>query len=329
MKTKAHILHQSGRSIVELMVAIAIGLAISAAIAGVYISSLQTSRVQDASAQIADSGRYALLLLGKQLRQAGYTTMAYYREISPTEGNRPGRWIKKPEPSFQGLFGCTGGFKNAASAFATFPEKNPECVGDAAAPDAFLVRYSLDIKEDITSLTRTVDYDAKKGTGVDCLGNQVTATTSNPLLTVENRYFIKTNPATNLQELYCLGSGSTASGAQPIVEGVEDMVIRYGLDRQGIPSVQRDMASDAFVSADAVQELEWQYENTTAGALVPRSRRVLAVEMCLLMRSAARGQAGNQTYKDCRGNTKTSTDGFFRQPFRSTFLLRNHVGDPA
>jgi Type IV Pilus-assembly protein W len=203
------------------------------------------------------------------------------------------------------------------------------CVNDTTLPDAFVVRYSADIKEDNTTGARMVDYDAKRGTGVDCLGNEVkTDDVKNPLLLVENRFFVKENPSTKRKELYCVGSADLLSGAQPVVEGVEDLVLRYGVDRQGTGTFLRDMAGDAFVSAKDVLPLEWQFEDLSAAAVVARSRRVIAVEACVLMRSSERG-TGSQSYTDCRGNTQTSTDGYLRQPFKSTFVLRNHVGDPV
>jgi Tfp pilus assembly protein PilW len=86
LKMRGTLKRQSGRSIIELMIAIAIGLAISSAIVAIYLSSRSTSRTQDSSSQIADSGRFALLLIGRQIRQGGYTTMAYYREKNGSRG---------------------------------------------------------------------------------------------------------------------------------------------------------------------------------------------------------------------------------------------------
>ncbi|WP_295395038.1 PilW family protein [uncultured Thiodictyon sp.] len=61
-----------GLSLVELMIALALGLLLIAAVGTVYLGGNRTYRAEQDAAQIQDAGRYALDVIGRALRQAGY-----------------------------------------------------------------------------------------------------------------------------------------------------------------------------------------------------------------------------------------------------------------
>lgn len=63
---------QSGFTLVELMLAIAVGLILVAIIAQIYIGSKQTYRTQDDLARLQEDGRYAIESVSRSLRLAGY-----------------------------------------------------------------------------------------------------------------------------------------------------------------------------------------------------------------------------------------------------------------
>jgi type IV pilus assembly protein PilW len=62
---------QAGLTLVEMMIAITLGLVVLLAIGSIYSSSRQTYRVQEDNARIQESGRYALEVIGRSIRQAG------------------------------------------------------------------------------------------------------------------------------------------------------------------------------------------------------------------------------------------------------------------
>lgn len=66
---------QRGLTLVELMVAMTLGLLILLAVASIYIGSRQTFRMQDDNARLQETGRYALEVLGRSIRQAGFWNM--------------------------------------------------------------------------------------------------------------------------------------------------------------------------------------------------------------------------------------------------------------
>jgi type IV pilus assembly protein PilW len=65
---------QQGLSLVELLVAMAVGLLLTAGVLTIFVNSRQTYRVQDNLAHLQESGRFALVLLGNALRMAGFKT---------------------------------------------------------------------------------------------------------------------------------------------------------------------------------------------------------------------------------------------------------------
>jgi type IV pilus assembly protein PilW len=72
--------NEGGFTLLELMIALSLGLLVAAAIGSIYIGSNQTYRVQEDSARIQEIGRYALEVLGRSLRQAGYADLP----VTPT-----------------------------------------------------------------------------------------------------------------------------------------------------------------------------------------------------------------------------------------------------
>lgn len=67
---------QYGMTMVELMVSMALGLLLLFAIGTVYVASSQTNRTQDDFARLQESGRIALEMLGRGIRQAGYADLS-------------------------------------------------------------------------------------------------------------------------------------------------------------------------------------------------------------------------------------------------------------
>lgn len=66
---------QAGLTLLELMISLSLGLLLLTGIGTIYVGSNQTYRVQEQNARIQESGRYALDILGRSLRQAGYWNM--------------------------------------------------------------------------------------------------------------------------------------------------------------------------------------------------------------------------------------------------------------
>ena len=98
-----------GFTLVELMVAITIGLIILAVLSQVYVGSKRTYRSQEALSRLQENGRYAIDFLGRDLRVAGYMGCigpgAAFRNIAnPISGWTPLNTTTTP-PTLEGIIG--------------------------------------------------------------------------------------------------------------------------------------------------------------------------------------------------------------------------------
>lgn len=83
--------HQAGFSLMELMIAITLGLVVLLAVGSIYVGSQQTYRVQEDNARIQEAGRYALEVLGRSIRQAGANAeMNFNKTAAALQCNVPG-----------------------------------------------------------------------------------------------------------------------------------------------------------------------------------------------------------------------------------------------
>lgn len=63
---------QRGISLLEILISLTLGLLLVLGIGTVYLGSNQTYRTQEESARLQEAGRYAIELIGRNIRQAGY-----------------------------------------------------------------------------------------------------------------------------------------------------------------------------------------------------------------------------------------------------------------
>ncbi|MGC9456384.1 MAG: PilW family protein [Halothiobacillaceae bacterium] len=63
---------QSGLTLIELMIALVLGLIIVAGVIQLFLSSKQAYRLQESMSRVQETGRYALEVMSRDIRQAGY-----------------------------------------------------------------------------------------------------------------------------------------------------------------------------------------------------------------------------------------------------------------
>ncbi len=79
---RAHIPHgaapryQAGLTLIELLIAMTLGLLLLFAIGTVYVTSTHTARTQDDYARLQEAGRTALELIGRSVRNAGFVNLS-------------------------------------------------------------------------------------------------------------------------------------------------------------------------------------------------------------------------------------------------------------
>ena len=98
-----------GFTLVELMVAITIGLIILAVLSQVYVGSKRTYRSQEALSRLQENGRYAIDFLGRDIRVAGYMGCigpgAAFRNIAKSISGWTPLNITTNPPTLEGIIG--------------------------------------------------------------------------------------------------------------------------------------------------------------------------------------------------------------------------------
>ena len=182
-----------GFSLIELMVATAIGLLLILSALAAYISASSAIRMADAQSRMNEDAQAALVILSQQIRMAGYQ-----------QGSRFS--IRACDNTFQDI-------KTAASMdLLTCAESGPHSIA---------LRYKADSYNTLPN---------SSGIPTDCLGNKLSSIPPQPpgnYFEAENRFFIGTSNVIKSPSLYCKGNGG-AGAVQPLVENIENLQLTYG-----------------------------------------------------------------------------------------------------
>ena len=92
-----------GLSMIELLIAMVMGLTLTAGVMQVYVGNTQTERDQEARARMQENGRFAITYLANELRMAGYLGC-----LSTIDENSINNTLDGPPPSFQPGVGIQG-----------------------------------------------------------------------------------------------------------------------------------------------------------------------------------------------------------------------------
>ncbi len=303
-----------GMSLVELMVALVIGLVLSATTIMVYINNKHAYQVQNNTATLQENGRFALHLLREDIRMAGYWGLNYASED-----------INNAETVTLSNECAPGWATNYANPLTSVNNANTgytSCIPNAdysGNTDILTVRHassepvaSAAINENnvylLTSLTEGMAFKADAASTIDA-GVSVGESPTALYQVVAHAYYIRPwsraagdGIPTLVREVIAGG----AMAAEPLVEYVEDFQVTFGLDSNGDGSV--DLYDDNGTESSDIDHVM----TVIAQVLV----RAPAVEA---------GYTNTRTYQ-LGDRVYTVNDGFRRQLFTDTIFLRNWSG---
>jgi len=342
---------QRGFGLVELMIAITLGLFLSAAVIQVFLATNASAKVQDSLAQIQENARFAMRFLGKEIRMAGYMGCSSIGNISVNVIAVPANKVDFTlATALVGEDNVAAG--NALSAVVgsdvlhikKASENDVNVTGNMASNNA-----NLQIENNSLGFA-TGDYVMVS----DCLNADVFRIVNNPdnngngnaatTLTHSNGQGL--NSDNNLSKLYqtdaeifsfesvdyfVRDTGRDTAGGQPINAlymrrlvagsgGVTGAAIELV---EGVETMQLSYGVDT--NADrAVDEYR-------GGAAVTDWEDVLSVRVSLQLVASDEnivgkaGAANAQSIVGVDGNVITNTDGRFRQIFTNVFAIRNKL----
>lgn len=288
------LLYQNGRSLIELMVSIAIGLLILSTVLAIYLSTSRTTNFSEQEALLNEDGSLALNILQQQFKLAGFSNFA----ISGGDADKNIDLDTTPT-----VFGCSGAFTIAASPFG-----NLVCNNAANTPHSIAIRYEADV-------FNTFPTNAVPPQPTSCNYRPLGAVASNfagaPNYTqADNRYYIANDPTNdNTPTLYCLGQNTlNPPTATPLIPNVEDMRIQYAITS----GRGTEFEQQVLRYVDATQVVDW--------------RSVGGVSVCLQIRSQDPQRTENNvtdSFVDCDGNRQNGNDGRLRRTYKTTIMFRN------
>jgi type IV pilus assembly protein PilW len=312
---------QAGLTLVELMIAITLGLLVIMAATALLLSAKSGYVAQDGEAQVQDAGRYALEIVGRAIRQATYENWDTMEAPNLADAG-----------SVAGIDGLDARRVSHDSDGIATPLTDSIINGS----DVLAVRFF-----------GSGSGSGGDGTMLNCAGFSVAAATS-----PEERgwsIFYVASPS-GVPGLYCKyrgkknETGQVNWTAQAIAHGVESFQVLYGVDTDGDGMPNQVMNATAINALDKTLDLEGE----TADELDKDKNRkthwkkVVTVKLALLVRGAENARADALTiqydlfgkeYADAtptdvgvrikEENLSQSVRGRIRKVFASTIQLRN------
>jgi type IV pilus assembly protein PilW len=301
---------QSGFSMVELLIAVALGIILSWAILDVTLNSSRTARELELTSEMVENGRYLTKLLSSELQLAGfYGRLEDY--VDDTVTAQPDACVLSSTSLRNGMNYPIFGWDGVAAGDTT-------CNTDVllTGTDVLLIR-----RADTTSVNTTAGLDDNK----HYLQETVTAAVLDTGANSDNFILLEKDDATVAaireyhQDIYFVDTDnvfnrlSLINGAytvEPLVEGVDDFQLVYGIDRSGDGIANADGANAAFVELPA-SAAEWE--------------DVVSVKVFLLLSSTsnAPGLADGKTYSYADKAGITFSDSKKRRLFSAVARLTN------
>lgn len=307
-------LRQQGLTLVELLVALVIGVVLGAAAVLVYVNSKHAFAVQDNTAQVQENGRFGMHVLKEDLRLAGFWGLNYQPDsigtaeaVVLTNECKTG-WATDVTNPIDFVNNANTGYT------ACIPDADHKANTDVltvrhassqAVADASIKSGNVYLR---TSLTSGLIFIADADGAVDSGAAVSELPVSNYELQV-HAYYVRPYSATagdGIPTLVREVIGGTTVSAEPLIEYVEDFQVTFGLDTNGDGDVDR-YDNDGIDAAD-----------------IPKVMTVIA-EILVRAPSVEADYTNTRTYQ-VGDRTHTPNDGFRRQVFRQTIFVRNWSG---
>lgn len=315
---------QRGLSLIELMIALAIGMLIMAALGALMLSiTRNNSELAKANAQI-ENGRFAIQLLQNDLVHAGF-----WGELSPAAATAVlADPCQDPATPWDAAYKANMlGIPVQGYSSATVPASC--ATGALAAGDVLIVRHAntctagsancdggTDIGPHIqvsgcTAISEPAAYRIAEAASADLvLRKKNCTTTAERRKVVTNIYYLATSNDQPTLMRVSLANGAYQA-AEPLIEGIEALRFEYGIDSTGDGS-----PDGSYVS--------------TPPTTLPDMGNIVAVKIHVLARNleATPGYTDSKAYK--LGATSytvpTADAGFKRHVFSTTVRLVNPSG---
>lgn len=332
----------SGRSLIELMIAVLIGTLVLAGVLIATSSASSSGQRTSALGRLTESGQVALQLMALDVRMAGFGKPFYLFQSGT---------ISK-QFATAGIRGCDGVFTNIDDNSSAPKIQNLACpqADSATASASFAVTYEADSYNSVPVVTNEKIGDVPsdcRGSGLWSVGgsalkgneqNQAdNENTDARTWRVENRYWVEKD-ADGVSVLRCSGNGGQTpfDSKVTLVRGVDRMVLSYGIGSGALDDDGNDeqlVMQKGVIAYKTAKEID-EDANWSKEPPHVRWQRVMSARICLEIAgdvgSADQVSANNYgSFVNCNGRTTTITDGRQRRAVSMTMNLRNKTPIPT
>jgi type IV pilus assembly protein PilW len=334
---------QRGMSLIELMVAMSLGIFLTWGALQAFLTGKQTYSMQQAFSRIQENGRMAQEFIGFDVRNAGsYGCAAGQFIVQATASNKLTNPTNTENNFANSVFGSNNGTTGLAftTALNPLPLANTDvlvvhtgtnlglAVLAAPLPTVSAVKVAVPTigvglaSGDVIAVGNCTTFTVTKASTV--AAGTVTFSSALPaapaigsfVMKLETAIYYVANNAAGTPSLYrrMLADGATS---QELLSGVENLQVEYGIQDAAYRTTQ-------FLTADAVTALGANAWSSWVTTPVNTAPRVSAIRYSLLMRSTDNVLDIPQTYT-YNGATVTAADRRLRQVFTGTVGIRGQV----
>lgn len=241
---------QRGLTLIELLVALVISSVIALAAFSAIVVSRQGFATVDAASQLRDNARFATDIIQRLALQTGYQDVAYSATIRPASSTAP--------PNVSGF---TNGTPSVSGFLVTSTTKALGTTGYGS--DVLILRYQA-------PETYPGSGEVDKGI-IDCMGRSKANDDDIPI-DRDDRLLSVLYVADSLGQPALMCRTESGSG-QPLVEGVENFQVLYGIDGDNDSVTDRYMRADQLIVAgnDAATKANWDMVRSIKIGLILRS----------------------------------------------------------
>jgi len=335
---------QRGFTVVEIMVAMAIGLVVSAVVVTMFAASSRSYRVTDAMGDLQEAGRIAISSLQRDVHLVGFRgcNSNNVRGSAPIANllATPTAYLNDFTTGIQGYEASEGGWAPSLPPAVSAPGVSVP-TGPAALTDVLVMRVvdgapvalsagMANATDDIPVMSAAGFHAGTRAIVADCVGATVFQVTGIGAGTLQ----------------HAVGAGANTSASAQHVFGSDAAVMRYETRAYFVGPSTRDSLNERslWVRVDGsepvevvenVQDMQILYGEDTDGDFVPNVYRtadavanwgnVLAINVSLLLRGS--NLRDNQVVTDYvyNGATVTPADRRLRRTYTATMQLRNRT----
>ena len=330
---------QQGMTLVEILVAMLIGLVLLSGVLTIFTNSKQTYRMQEALSRLQENSRFAMDFIARDVRQAGYEGCSYAEAVNLT---KPSALSPAPItlPAGSNLFltgsdnvannwnsiAC-GGSNKCIAGTDTVSFHFGELCGNLSAnmtanTDNIQISNCGIATNDVVLISDCAQADIFVATAVTTSGSTQTIShgaaknssgslsknfnTDSDFFKLRSSTFFIREGTGGQSSLYRLDNTKPASGTNPVelVEGVAGMQILYGVDSD----TPADGIANYYVVATGVD-----------------MSKVVSIRISLLMQTIEDNIASSSLAINYNGVTLTPTDKRLRRVNTFTIALRNRL----